>query len=158
MNDIQISRSNSLYSIRSYFNRMLGYTPQQKNTILKGEGYYNDTGDVEEVTDKTKNIGFKDRMGFAKQKFFLCGKLVEGFLNQHRYLIPNVSLKIRLRRTPPAFYILQKTLDNTHPLDAKIVISNAILHLRNFQRQSSRQQFLLRITLCLTRGQNFRTT
>lgn len=126
LNNVQVCKTTNLYPIRAYLNRLLGFTAEQKKSLLESEFWIPDT--IPDNLDPNSNTGFKSRMQKAKKNFSLVGKLAEGFLNQPRYLFPNNDLKIRLKRSPANFYLLEK--DASTDITAKVKILNATFHCR----------------------------
>jgi hypothetical protein len=141
VNNIEIENGNGFYAYRAYFENLLCYNNEAKTTFLEPELFVKDTpgkldsfytkiGKVSEqltVTAEMLNNGLVKRMkrfsgGFAVQ---VRGPLHADFFKSNRYLLPSVSVQIKLSRHEPKFYLMAE-----QEVDAHIVVSEAFLRVR----------------------------
>jgi hypothetical protein len=137
VNNVEIENSNSCYSYRSYFENLLCYGDEAKKTFLAPELFVKDTaGNMDslfmetktgEVTEDKLNQGM-----IARMKKFAAGNAVQvrgplhaDFFKSYRYLLPSVSVQIKLSRHEPKFYIMAEQDPNAH-----VVVTEAFLRVR----------------------------
>ena len=89
LNDTVIEGGNQLYAYKSTFESIFGFSNAAKKTQLRAMGYCDD-----EV----------ERKGWIKESNMLelMGALRLDFLNQPKYLIPGVNVRIKLQQAPLA--------------------------------------------------------
>jgi len=130
LNDETLATSNGLYAYASYFIDLLDTSQEQKEGLMTAQGWYPDTPKVAYFHD-VKNKGWatrKDRT-YCKtdgQDSEFLGKLHVDLLNQERYLIPGVKIKIELTMAKPAFFINAK---HTSTAGYTTSMNSAALHV-----------------------------
>lgn len=114
------------YHMRSYFENLLNYGNEAAQTHLEGSGWSLDTPGELDNTDQTKNLGLGVRAKwFAKSnEVELYSKLHADVLNQNKYLLNNIDLRIILGLESPSFYCLEKDTDTSY-----INILEAVLYI-----------------------------
>jgi len=105
-----ISLSPQTYAYKAYFDTLLGYTNDARDSYLTAAGYYSDK--------TTKNAFSEDESALIKpdpvtasgdgKSIELIGKLHIDFFSQPRALLGGVTLKITLVPNKPSFYLLMK--------------------------------------------------
>lgn len=131
LNGKPVQSIDSNYSYRAYIENLLNYGADHATIHLDGVGWALDTpGNLDVVTGKP-NIGLETRQAmFAKScEVELVGRLHADMLNQPKFLLPNVDLRIILTLEKPNFYMMSgedetsyiKILDATMYMDHIIV-------------------------------------
>jgi len=130
LNDETLATSNGLYAYASYFIDLLDTSQEQKEGLMTAQGWYPDTPKNSIIPDAT-NKGWETRKDRtycktdAQDSEFL-GKLHVDLLNQERYLIPGVKIRIELTMAKPAFFIFSK---HTSTAGYSTSINNAALRV-----------------------------
>lgn len=124
-NSTLISSTATLYPYRSHIIKLLSYGYGTKNTVLKQELWIEDT---KPDIFTTVNTGFAERMALCTNStpFEVVGRLSESLFDQNRFVIPNITTKILLRRSLPQF-CLEKGANTG---DLSYEISNAVFYVR----------------------------
>ena len=127
------------YGFQGYLTAHLSNTENLKTTTLKNGLYESETkGEID-----ASNTGFVERATYAKESssIELTGKIYDPLWLQHRFMLPNVPLKLRLFRNKPEFIILHKGTDSL-----KIVYEEAILYVkRHFLSQQIQSMHMDRL-------------
>ena len=130
--DLSIGETNTCvslqtYSYRAYFDTILGSTEQGRKTFLKLSGFL-----AEELSDATKdlpNAKFANNIKWKsgdKDKGRVCeliGKLHLDLMLQHRDLLGNCKIKLKLIQNRPEFYFItndEKLLPSIHFEDVQL--------------------------------------
>ena len=111
LNDVVIEGGNQLYAYKSTFESIFGFSEEAKLAQLRPMGYCED-----EV----------ERKGWIKESkpLELMGALRLDFLNQPKYLIPGVNVRIKLQRHSDRFALIHGTGS------PRIKITHAKLYVR----------------------------
>lgn len=113
LNGKTISQNEGGYHYRSYFENLLTYGSDAKNTFLRTSGWIRDTSDnLDNLT--SINTGFFKRKALFKNSKIVevMGKLHCDMFNQPLFLINNVDLRIVITLEKPQFFIMcNDTLD-----------------------------------------------
>ena len=102
LNNKLITDTSNAYPYVHYIQRMLTMPESIKNSKLRAEFYYpNDTPDAHTL----ETVGFKQRQEASKTsvQVFMLGQLVNGLLQQNRWIGPGNEIRIVLRRSHPSF-------------------------------------------------------
>lgn len=146
VNNIEIENTNSNYPYRAYFENLLCYDKEAKETFLAQELFVKDTADnfetfalkeqkksdagvlpvVNEVLKDSLNEGLIDRVKrFEKgNPVEVRGPIHADLFKCARYLLPSVSVQIKLSRQSPEFYMVGSTTD------CHLIIQDCFLRVR----------------------------
>jgi hypothetical protein len=105
-----ISISPQTYAYKAYFDMLLGYTNDAKNSYLTAAGYYDDKDSKTAFTEAESKLitpGTFVDTGEGKS-IELMGKLHIDLFSQPRALLGGVTLKITLVPNKPVFYLICK--------------------------------------------------
>jgi hypothetical protein len=105
MNNQLIFDSQDTYMHRAYIETLLNATTDVKTTQLQLAGWYKDDyAPGHETIDHASNPGFIERKELASESktFEVLGELHTDLFNQHRYMLPNIKLRIELYRNSPS--------------------------------------------------------
>ena len=118
LNDIQIDGGSSIYPFKASIESLLNFNKESIESKLQCLGF-----DMSK-DNRQKWVGKSDI-------FEISGALRLDFLNQPKYLIPGVNIRIRLTRSTDDFALVNKKGD-TDPGDGayKIIITHALLYVR----------------------------
>ena len=114
------------YNYRAYLETLLNFSPASKKTWLQSGLYYKDShGKLNTLGNE--NSGFKMRKGhFAEsEQVEIIGKLHCEPFNQHRSLLDNVSLEIKLTKCDDDLLIMSADTENV-----KLVLDEVSLYVR----------------------------
>lgn len=93
LNNTVIEGGNQLYAYKSTFESIFGFSNAAKKCQLRAMGFDDDVA--------TRQEWIKD-----KKRVELMGALRLDFLNQPKYLIPGVDVRIKLQRSPDKFALI----------------------------------------------------
>lgn len=122
LNDRIIEGGDFLYPYKSFISCMLNYDTSVKNTQLACAGFVKDQAGA---IDKKENIGHKMRSSWINSSLELMGALQLGFLQQSKYLLPNVNITLKMTKSKPEFYLMNFGNDSV-----KIEMDEIILYVR----------------------------
>ena len=140
LGDAAIENTNKTYAYRAYFENLLCYGKESKQTLLHGDCWFKDEVDFNStalearaanettgVTQETVNPGFlKRHQLFANNNIVpLAGKIHCDIVNCPRYLISNLSFRLELVRAKKSFYLKGEKAD-----DFEVIIKQARLKVR----------------------------
>ena len=141
LNDFQVVKGSQTYQYKAYIEKLLNYENSFKNTALSSclwitdtPGYFNET----DASPAGKNKG-----GIARQKYIalsetvqMADKLHVDIFNLNKYLLNNISVKIKLIRSVNKFYVMKSAnLNNEYMFK----ITKANLKVRKVKVASSVQ-------------------
>lgn len=118
VNDRCISSSDNNYAYRAYFTSVLGFTPDEKNSVLSTIGWTtDDPGEYDNIDPNPKdaaNVARNTNSGLVeRRKPFLGGKTVELYgklycdlFQQDRLIINKVDIRIKLVKKSSDFCVL----------------------------------------------------
>jgi hypothetical protein len=120
LNDVSVTQASEHYHYRSYLETLLTYGSDAAVSHLSAAYWYLDTGDMQpcdpsaETTTAMTNQGFIARWSklSASKEIQLFGRLHSDICNTSQYLLPGVSLKIRLTKALSTFYLMTKNVDS----------------------------------------------
>lgn len=98
-NDTLVAESSGLYQHQAYLDRLLKYSPDQKQYDLATEFLFdNDTPNVFTSADK----GFAQRHELCKgsKLFTISGKPAIGLFDQNRMIFPGSNIRLQFKRAP----------------------------------------------------------
>lgn len=127
LNERLITTSSNTYPFRAYIETLLNHEYECKDTYLQSELWYKDTpGNFNQVDPAGGNTGLKDRYEWLQRgrECELMGRLHIDIAHQPKLLLPNLDMRIKLRRAHHAFCLMSD--DGTE----KIVITQASLFVR----------------------------
>lgn len=127
-----ISMSDHNYAYRAYLESILNYGSDAMNSHMEACGFYMDTPKQFDVLDTT-NVGLAKRRELIKSgsTFELVGRLHADMLNQHKFLLNNVDVRIVLSLHKPEFYTLEDSTQFTSRakiLDATLFINHVTIN------------------------------
>lgn len=126
-NQKPVSPANNLYAYRAYIENLLNYGPSAKASHMSTVLWCDDTaGKMDMTTDE--NLGLKKRKELVKGggSIDLIGHLHCDVMNQDRFLINGVELRLRLVRAKDTFCLMDSTgMYKLHILDASLLIRRA---------------------------------
>lgn len=110
MNNTEVSNSSDKYAYRSYLETHLNYSPDVKANQLLICGYSADmpTNDGNNNVDSSTQDGFVSRARIFKRSQWvqIAGSLHIDIVNQDRYIINNLDLRLQLDRNSDKFCLL----------------------------------------------------
>lgn len=125
LNNTTVENTNNTYAYRAYFEDLLNYSKETKDTLLEMQLFYQDeAGKLESKNTgyvKRRNRLFNDKKGIAVQ---MKGKLHSDIFYIDKYLLNNVNITIKLSRNPIAFCLMGKSTE------FKVKIEEALLKVR----------------------------
>jgi len=138
---VEIYMNGKLLSSKEHYNylsmllSMTSYSPNYQSMALKS-ALFTQSFNIDKM-DST-DTGFSDRAKEIEKRnpIELTGRLFHDFFLQEKYLLPNISLKIRLRRTSPEYCLLSTDKSKKYSIDfenvifycKRIVMQESILH------------------------------
>jgi hypothetical protein len=134
LNDVNVTQASEHNHYRSYLETLLTYGGDAAVSHLLATYWYLDTGDMEPCdptaetpTATTTNRGFITRWSkrSASKEIQLFGRLHSDICNASQYLLPGVSLQIRLTKARFTFYLMNKNVDTKTTfkfLDAQLLV------------------------------------
>lgn len=123
-----ISQSDSNYAYRAYIESVLNYNYDAMSTHQEAACFYPDTAkQLDNITDG-KNVGLDKRKAMIKDsvEFELIGRLHADMLNQQKYLLNNVDMRIMLSLQKDEFYMLEADTNTS-----KAKITEATLYMNH---------------------------
>ncbi|KAG1665090.1 hypothetical protein GQR58_019561 [Nymphon striatum] len=124
LNDTQVEGGSHLYSYKSYFNTLLQYGKDAKETHLRNYGFYKD--EPKKFDDITGD-GNAKRLAYQGKTMYLNGAIFADIFHQPRYLLPHVNVRLRFTRQPEKFSLVNFT-DTV--IETNISITKAIMYVR----------------------------
>ncbi|KAG1653149.1 putative apoptosis inhibitor ORF99 [Nymphon striatum] len=124
LNDTQVEGGSHLYSYKSYFNTLLQYGKDAKETHLRNYGFYKD--EPKKFDDITGD-GNAKRLAYQGKTMYLNGAIFADIFHQPRYLLPHVNVRLRFTRQPEKFSLVNFT-DTV--IETNITITKAIMYVR----------------------------
>lgn len=112
LNNFCVSQSDNNYHYRAMIEKLLNYGSDAASTHLESTGWFLDTGKFDSLIP-TENPGLDERKTIFKKKKVveLIGKLHADMLNQPKFLLNNVDLKVSLNLEKPEFYMMESGTD-----------------------------------------------
>lgn len=130
LNNVLISPSENTYPYRAYIESLLNYGQDAKEGHLTASFYYQDSPSHLDDTGGNDNNGLRIRRQLAARshQIDMIGRLHSDIMNQDRYLINGVDVKIKLSPSKPTFHLMAADGGAGHPF--KSVIIHASLFVR----------------------------
>lgn len=152
LNGTLITSSTNTYAYRSIIETILSHGDDSKSTKLAACMYYKDKAgkmDSIEVAGADQNSGFMERraLAAASNTIDMMGRLHADIFFQDRFILPGVSIKIRLNRSKDEFSIMCAPVNprTVKILSAKLLVrkvkiapSVALGHARAIEIQSAK--------------------
>jgi hypothetical protein len=146
LNDFQVTKGNQTYAYKAYIEKLLNFNKDYKETALSTclwstdtTARFNDLG----VVAASHNNGGKRRRAYltGSKTVEMSDKLHMDIFNVNKYLINNVTLKIKLTRTPARFYLVRTPEATLAAADHnyKFKITEAVLKIRKIKVSSATQ-------------------
>lgn len=128
LNNTLISQNSSNYGYRSYLESILNFTNEEASQHLDGSGFAMDTAGAFDEIDKDKNNGSIKRKNLVNAtEVELVGRLHCDVLNQMKYLMNNVELRIVLTLAKQNFFIISDDASK----DIEVQVTDAALYLNH---------------------------
>lgn len=133
INDQEVENSDSNYAYRAYFETLLCYGKESKETHLRSQLFIKDVANkIDSILhqptadpDDTGNASLIARRElFKQQPVQMKGRLHSNIFNMNKYMLTQANIKIKLTRNKPEFYLMG-SLEN-----AFATISNCFLRVR----------------------------
>ncbi len=133
LGDKQVEGGNFMYPYRAYLHNLLTYGSSTKKGLLRAAGWVKDVASA--TMHEKDDDAWKARAGWivAKGEIEFAGSLCLDTLVQSKYLLNNMSIKIKLNRAKPDFYFMKDVPAET----VKLTITSAILYIRRVQMTPS---------------------
>ena len=107
LNEKLVSPPTSVYPYRAYLETLLSYGPAAKDSQLTGVMWYKDTpGQQEKRTNDNKGFVSRKALIAESKPVQMMGKLHLDLFCQEKYLLNQVELKIKLRRSRDVFALM----------------------------------------------------
>lgn len=134
LNDVTVSSSNTTYPFRSYIENHLNYGSDAKRSRLCAGMYFIDDNITihNPIPDdgETTNTGLKQRHSMCTGKTFdMIGGLHGDVFNQDRFLLNDVTLRLRFSRSKDQFVLMSSEANPSF----RIEIISAKLHIRKLK-------------------------
>lgn len=123
-----VETTNYMYPYKSLLTMLLNYNADAKNNTLSTCGYYEDEAGK---MDSKDNKGFVKRQKNKSQQYM--GPLWLDTFNQSRFILPNVSISVKLKPSQNQFVLMyfEKTPSDKTSKQPKISIEDCRLYIRN---------------------------
>lgn len=127
LNNKLVSPANNAYPYRAYFETLLNYGPAAKNSHLSTALWIDDTpGKMDELPGSKSNKGLDKRHNYVSEgkSVDLLGHIHADILNQDRFLLNSVELRLRLVRSKDAFCLMDASDKNysVHITEATLIV------------------------------------
>lgn len=122
LNNISVTKTDRNYPYISYFDQLLHYGTEAKESTMQLIGWSTDTaGHMDAIDDENK--GMKKRNSFFnnKQEIELIGKICSPLFKQGRVLPTMVTLRVMLKRMKERFFMMHE------PGEFKFELTEAVL-------------------------------
>ena len=131
LNDVLITSTNNTYAYRAYLETLLSYGSDAKNSQLGASLFIKDeAGKMENANPREDdaNVGLKKRHSYFTdgRNVDLLGRLHADLFYQQKYIPNDVTLRIRLIRSPNNFCLMSSTPNENY----KIHISECKIYVR----------------------------
>ncbi len=129
----QVEGGTFMYPYRAYLHNLLTYGSATKKGLLRAAGWVKDVSSATMHNHEDK--AWLARAGWitTMDEIEFAGPLCLDTLVQSKYLLNNISIKIKLSRAKPEFYFMKHVATET----VKLTISSAILYVRRVQMTPS---------------------
>lgn len=116
------------YPYKSLIDCMLYYNERDRESLLKAGMYIKD--DAEDI-DINKNEGFKTRVNLTKLSttWEIISPIHDGLFRVNKYLPNFVNLRIKLRRSTPAFALVS-SMSTAADDDYRIIFDEVVFHCK----------------------------
>src|SRR6266851_1799017 len=142
LNDHQISKGSQTYPYKAYLEKLLNFSTNTKTSSLSTALWYDDTpgefeGTVAAAGNVNANEGGKVRGEFTSnsKQLEMLDKLHIDIFNTGKYLLNNVTLRIKLTRSPNTFYLMKTAA----AIEGVFTITKAALKIRKVKLTPSVQ-------------------
>lgn len=125
LNNVQINQATGNFAYTAFLNRIINSTETDYYTKLVSEGFVLPT--LPDPIDPANNMYSKLLEKTNKNKMEFYGVLNHSIFEMKRLLIPNASLRIRLRLNSPKFCLLSPAGTTETPFSNKFVVEEAHL-------------------------------
>lgn len=130
LNDVLITSTNNTYAYRAYLETILSYGDDAKSTHLTGSLFYKDQAgamDTANPLDAAANVGLKKRHAFFAEgnTVDIMGRIHADIFYQQKYLLNDVTMRIRLVRNRNNFTLMSSTPNENYKIsitDCKIFV------------------------------------
>ena len=131
LNGVQVTTPSGAYGYQSYWQTLLTYSPDVKESQLEAAMYYADTPTHFDVVSGNANKGGKRRRQRAAKSDMLdmMGRLHLDLFHQSKYLLNHLDMRIKLTRAKPEFVLMAEKVGANFP-NYKLVITDAGLFVR----------------------------
>lgn len=131
LNDTLVTASDNTYPYRAYLTNMLSTSRDVKSGALTTEMFYRDSSNHLDDTQGDQNYGLKVRRTFAKRsrEIDMYGSLHTDLTQQSKYLLPGVTVKIKLIPSKSQFNLIA----HDPAQEFQSVITHASYHVRKIK-------------------------
>lgn len=127
-NQKPVSPANNLYAYRAYIENLLNYGPAAKSSHLSTVLWSDDTsGHMDKTTDENAGLKARKKLLMGGKSIDLIGHLHCDVMNQDRFLLNGVEVRLRLVRAKDAFCLMDSSNGSyrLRILDASLLIRRA---------------------------------
>lgn len=129
INHHQFGSNPNLHHIRCYWENLLGYSGDAKNSYLQAAMFYPDTRNLFNETDPVggANTGLKDRLYFHQnsQIFKMAAAVHNDLFMQEKWFVSGTDINLKLYKSPDRFTVM----NGNNNLNPRIEIVNANLKM-----------------------------
>lgn len=132
LNETTITKNADNYPYRAYIEALLNYSEDTAKTHLTNAMFYLDTyGANGSLSATDANSGFKKRAATLRNSktVEIMGRIHVDLFNSSKLMLNNVSMRVKLNRASPEFYMFSKSNDVT----GKIKILDATLFVKQVE-------------------------
>lgn len=130
LNNVNVSNNEGDFAYRCYLEKLLNHGEESANTHLQSGGWYLDESKLDDMSGT--NLGYEKRkLWFTNGKTVeVYGRLTGDILNQHKYLISGVDLRINLIKSSPNFHLMsvEKDKSEIQILESNLFIEHAYVN------------------------------
>lgn len=136
LNGVLISQTDNLYAYKAFFQKLLGYDLQTKESVLELGQFYNDSGTLNAIAAtelalaSSRNKGLTKRYAISANSatFSSLGKIHSELFLQPKFIPAKHEIRIKLHRSDPAFSLIAKD-----DLKYSVDIKKAILRIKQYE-------------------------
>jgi hypothetical protein len=122
----------SNYGIAAYLNLLLNATDVERKTSFKTQGFIPHTvGKSDDLSGNALTGGLLERYNAIKdsKKIHLIGPLFTGLTSQRKFLVPGLSLRIKLHLQKNSFFILENNVSPFYQFE----LTNATIKIKHIE-------------------------
>ena len=131
LNGVQVTTPSGAYGYQAYWQTLLSFSPDVKESQLESALYYADSPKHFDLVTGNDNKGAKRRRVRAAKSAVMdmMGRLHLDMFHQSKYLLSHMDMRIKLTRAKPEFVLMTDGVGDNIP-DYKLMITDAGLFVR----------------------------